>query len=56
MTKAKNIGLFILLIIQAALIVYLYRPGQGAPPRAMSLFSGLRRRKEKPMALDPQQA
>lgn len=42
MTKAKNIGLFILLIIQAVLIVYLYRPGQGAPPRATSLFSGLR--------------
>ncbi len=42
MTKAKNTGLFILLIIQAALIVYLYRPGQGAPPPATLLFSGLR--------------
>ncbi len=42
MTKAKNTGLFILLIMQAALIVYLYRPGQGAPPPAASLFSGLR--------------
>lgn len=42
MTKTKNTGLFILLIVQAALIVYLYRPGQGAPPPAASLFSGLR--------------
>ncbi len=42
MTKAKNTGLFILLIIQAALIVYLYRPGQGALPPAASLFSSLR--------------
>ncbi len=41
MTKAKNTGLFILLIIQAALIVYLYRPGQGVPPPATLLFSGL---------------
>lgn len=41
MNKAKNTGLFILLIIQAALIVYLYRPGQNAPPPATALFSDL---------------
>lgn len=41
MNKSINIGLFVLLIIQAALIVYLYRPGQNNAPPAASLFSGL---------------
>jgi len=41
MNKAKNTGLFVLLIIQAALIVYLYRPGRNAAPPATALFSGL---------------
>jgi len=41
MNKAKNTGLVILFIIQAALIVYLYRPGRNAPPPATALFNGL---------------
>lgn len=41
MNKAKNTGLFVLLIIQAALIVYLYRPGHNASPPAAALFNGL---------------
>ncbi len=42
MNKAKNIGLFVLLIIQAALVVFLYRPGQNNAPPASFLFSDLK--------------
>ncbi len=41
MKKTKNIGLFVLLIIQAALIIYLYQPGRNNAPAAAALFSGL---------------
>jgi hypothetical protein len=41
MNKAKNTGLFILLIIQAALIVYLYQPGRNTAPTAAPLFADL---------------
>jgi len=41
MNKAKNIGLSVLLIIQAALIIYLYLPGRNNAPAAAALFNGL---------------
>jgi len=41
MNTKKNIGLFILLLVQAALIVYLYQPGRNAAPPSAPLFNGL---------------
>lgn len=41
MSKQKNILLFILLALQAALIVFLYRPGQNAAAPQLALFTNL---------------
>lgn len=41
MNKTKNTILFALLVVQAALIAFLYRPGQNAAPPAANLFKGL---------------
>lgn len=41
MNKTKNTLLFVLLVVQAALIAFLYRPGQQAAPAAVNLFKGL---------------
>lgn len=44
MNKTKNIGLFILLLIQAGLIVYLYQPSASAKPAA-AIFADLQPQK-----------
>ncbi len=44
MNKTKNIGLFILLLIQAGLIVYLYQPAASAKPAA-AIFADLQPQK-----------
>ena len=40
-TSKKNTLLFVLLVVQAALIAFLYRPGQQTAPVAANLFKGL---------------
>ncbi|NOX24769.1 MAG: DUF4340 domain-containing protein [Deltaproteobacteria bacterium] len=42
MNTKKNIGLLVLLIVQAALIIYLYQPGRNAAQPAAAIFNGLR--------------
>ncbi len=41
MNKIKNLVLFVLLVLQAALIAFLYRPGQNTAPAAANLFKAL---------------
>jgi len=41
MNNTKNTVLFVLLVLQVALIAFLYRPGQNAAPAAANLFKAL---------------
>lgn len=41
MNNTKNTVLFVLLVLQVALIAFLYRPGQNAAPAAANLFKSL---------------
>ncbi len=50
MNKTKNIGLFILLLIQAGLIVYLYQPAASAKPAA-AIFADLQPQKVKGISI-----
>lgn len=54
-TAKKNIVLLVLLITQAALIVFLYRPGQNVAPAADSIFTALTPEKVTSMTITDDQ-
>ena len=56
MNTKKNIGLFILLLVQAALIVYLYLPGRNAAPPSAPLFGGLNANNVKTLSISDDSA